>query len=67
MGRCDDHGEKRALGGASLDRKCDRHQGGVKGIKNECQLIERCVGHGRCFGVERCVGYEGGVRRCGKV
>ena len=42
-------------------RKCDRrfvrwwggvmvmgrsHQGGVKGIKNECQLMERCDGHG---------------------
>ena len=26
--------------------------GGVKGIKNECQLIERCDGHG------------GGVRGC---
>ena len=26
---------KRALGGASLDRKCDIHQGGVKGIKNQ--------------------------------
>ena len=46
MGRCDDPGEKRALGGASLDRKCDRHQGGLKGIKNECKLMERCVGHG---------------------
>ena len=22
------------------------HQGGVKGIKNECQLMERCDGHG---------------------
>ena len=37
---------KRAWGGASLDRKCDSHQGGVKGIKNECQLMERCDGHG---------------------
>ena len=27
----------------------------MKGIKNECQLMERCDGHG------------GGVRRCGKV
>ena len=25
---------KRAGGGASLDRKCDSHQGGVNGIKN---------------------------------
>ena len=37
---------KRASGGASLYRKCDSHQGGVKGIKNECQLMERCDGHG---------------------
>ena len=37
---------KRARGGASLDRKCDSHQGGVKGIKNKCQLMERCDGHG---------------------
>ena len=22
------------------------HQGGVKGINNECQLTERCDGHG---------------------
>ena len=28
------------------DRKCDSHKGGVKGIKNECQLMERCDGHG---------------------
>ena len=33
-------------GGASLDRKCDSHQGRVKGIKNECHLMERCDGHG---------------------
>ena len=26
--------------------RCDSHQGGVKGIKNECQLMERCDGHG---------------------
>ena len=31
------------------------HQGGVKDIKNECQLMEGCDGHG------------GDVRRCGKV
>ena len=46
---------KRAWGGASLDRKCDSHQEGVKGINNKCQLMERCDGHGR------------GVGRCGKV
>ena len=34
-----------AGGGASLDRKCDSHQRGVNGIKNECQLMERCDGH----------------------
>ena len=24
---------------------CDSHQGGVKGIRNVCQLMERCDGH----------------------
>ena len=38
-------------------RKCDSHQGGVKGIKQECQLMERCDGHD----------HGGGVRECGKV
>ena len=37
---------KRASGGASLGMKCKSHQRGVKGIKNECQLKERCDGHG---------------------
>ena len=37
---------KRAWGGASLDRKSDSHLGGVKGIKNKFQLMERCNGHG---------------------
>ena len=23
-------------------RKCDSHQGGVKGIRKVCQLMERC-------------------------
>ena len=31
------------------------HQGGVKGIKNECQLMERCDG------------YQGGVWRYGII
>ena len=32
--------------GVSLGlRKCDSHQRGVKGIKHECQLMERCDGH----------------------
>ena len=26
-------------------RKCDSHQGGVKGIRKVCQLIERCDCH----------------------
>ena len=38
-------------------RKCDSHQAGVKGIKQECQLMERCEGHD----------HGGGVRECGKV
>ena len=25
---------------------CDSHQGAVKGIKNEFQLMKRCDGHG---------------------
>ena len=27
-------------------RKCDSRQGGVKGFKKVCQLMERCDGHG---------------------
>ena len=27
-------------------RKCDSHQGGVKGIKKVCQLMGRCNSHG---------------------
>ena len=38
-------------------RKCDSHQGGVKGIKQECQLMERCDAHD----------HGGGLRECGKV
>ena len=34
-----------------LLRKCDSHQGGVKGIKHKCQLIERCDGHDHGAGV----------------
>ena len=32
--------------GVTVVRKCDSHQGGVKYIENECQLMERCEGHG---------------------
>ena len=38
-------------------RKCNSHQGGVKGIQNECQLMKRCDVHD----------HGGGVRECGKV
>ena len=38
-------------------RKCDSHQGSVKGIKHECQFMERCDGHN----------HGKGVRECGKV
>ena len=31
--------------GVTVDRECDIHQGGVKGIKEVCQLVERCDGH----------------------
>ena len=40
----------------------------MKGIKNECQLMERCDGHGvGVRGGGRCDGYDGCVRRCWKV
>ena len=42
---------KGAWGGVTVVRKCDSHEGGVKGIKNVCW----CDGHG------------GDVRVCGKV
>ena len=36
-------------------RKCDSHQGGVKGIRKTCQLMKRCDGHvGDVKHVERC-------------
>ena len=44
---------KRACGVSLGLRKCDSHQG----IKQECQLMERCDGHN----------HGGGVRECGKV
>ena len=49
-GRC-----KKVLEGETVDRKCDSHRRDVKGIKEVCQLTERCDG------------YEEGVRRCWKV
>ena len=36
-------------------RKCDSHQGGVKGIRKMCQLMERYNGH------------RGSVKGCGKM
>ena len=46
------------MSGVSLGlRKCDSHQGGMKCIKYECQLMERCDGHD----------HGGGVRECLKV
>ena len=36
-------------------RKGDSHEGGLKGIRNICQLMERCDGQGEY------------VRVCGKV
>ena len=39
-------GRSKGAYSVSLGRKCYSHQGGVKGIKNECQLMERCDGHG---------------------
>ena len=37
---------KRAWGGYHLAGSVTVINGGVKGIKNECQLMERCDGHG---------------------
>ena len=39
----------------------------MKGIRNECQWMERCNGHEGGVSGWRCDGYDGGVRRCGKV
>ena len=52
----------------------------MKGIKHECQLMERCDGHDHGGGVrlcgkvsysvsfmERCNGSVRGVKRCGEV
>ena len=51
-------GRSKGAKGVSLGlRKCDSHQGGVKDIKQECQLMERCYGRD----------HGGGVRECGKV
>ena len=43
---------KGAWGGATVVRKCDSHQGGVKGIRKVFQLMEMCDGH------------VGGVKEC---
>ena len=43
------------LEGETVDRQCNSHKRDVKGIREVCQLTERCDG------------YEGRVRRCGKV
>ena len=48
---------KRAYGVSLGLKKCDSHQGGVKGIQQECQSMERCDDHD----------HGGGVRECGKV
>ena len=51
-------GRGKGAEGVSLGlRKCDSHQGDVKAIKQECQLMERCNGHD----------HGGDVRECGKV
>ena len=45
----------------------------MKGIKNECQLMERCDGHGvggwtgGMVGVDRWDGYDGDLRKSWKV
>ena len=47
---------KRAWGESLGLKKCDSHQGGVKG-KHKCELMERCG----------CHDHGGGLRECGKV
>ena len=32
-------------GGVTVDRECDSPKGGVKYIRNVCQLVGRCDGH----------------------
>ena len=49
-GRC-----KEVWEGETVDRKCDSHQRDLNGIREVCQLTERCDG------------YEVWVRRRGKV
>ena len=39
----------------TIDRECDSFKGGVNNIRNVCQLMGRCDGHGR------------DVRKLGKV
>ena len=39
--RCDSC--KEAFGGVTVGRKCNSHQGGVKGIRKVCQLMDRCA------------------------
>ena len=39
--------------GVTVNRKCDSPNGSVKGIREVCQLVGRCDGHGedvRSFG-----------------
>ena len=35
-----------AWGAVTLVRRFGNHQGGVKGVKKVCQLMEGCDGHG---------------------
>ena len=59
MERCDGHGGDVRVGevwwlsgrflevrkGETVNRKCDSHRRDVKGIREVCQLTERCVGY----------------------
>ena len=62
--RCYGHeGDMKVIGGGvTVVRKCDSHQGGVKGIRKVCQLIKRYDYHWECKGV-----WEGVItfKRCG--
>ena len=49
VGRCCGHwGDVRRLwGGVTVVRMCGSSKGGVSSMRQVCQLMERCDGHGR--------------------
>ena len=47
---------KESWGGVTVVRRCANHQGGVKCIREVCQLLERYDGHGGLGRCDRCLG-----------